>query len=327
MDEGLAQRVLEELARGGGALDVLEDARAQEDEHALEVQLPFLVRIRRGGREPLRILPILMQDDRPAACRALGLALASALADRAGTWVLAASTDFNHGEPHEVALRKDRAAIDAILRLDPEEFLAVVAHEDVRMCGHGQGLRADRRAAGVVVPGDVGGAAALPEHRAQRAGERADHVRRDTYPRVRALEDADEDVHVHEALSALERGGRHRTRAGDHAQLQRVERVRRRDEHDDERDELHPGHAAGAVIRSMKERRAPSGRSATAAIVSAIARTRTGSSHFPSARCMQAMRWSRSASGSAARMRTRSRAMSARVRAGAASRPSIIAWT
>lgn len=137
VDEGLARRVLEELARGGGALDVLEDARAQEEEHALEVQLPFLVRIRRGGREPLRILPILMQDDRPAACRALGLALASALADRAGTWVLAASTDFNHGEPHEVALRKDRAAIDAILRLDPEEFLAVVAREDVRMCGHG----------------------------------------------------------------------------------------------------------------------------------------------------------------------------------------------
>ncbi|MFQ5693363.1 MAG: AmmeMemoRadiSam system protein B [Nitrospinota bacterium] len=140
VDEALAGRVLKALespARAGGGLEVVVGGRAHEREHALEVQLPFLVRIRGRGDEPLRIVPILMRADRPESCRALGRALAEALADRPGTWVLVASTDFNHEEPHDVALRKDAAAIDAILRLEPEAFLEVVARRDVRMCGHG----------------------------------------------------------------------------------------------------------------------------------------------------------------------------------------------
>ncbi|MFQ5914041.1 MAG: AmmeMemoRadiSam system protein B [Nitrospinota bacterium] len=137
VDEGLAERVLEELRPIDGKLDVVEGARAHEREHCLEVQLPFLLRIRAGKGEPLKILPVLMQDYRPAVCRALGLAMASALADRKDSWALVATTDLNHEEPHETALRKDHAAIDAILRLDPEGLLEAVRREDVRMCGHG----------------------------------------------------------------------------------------------------------------------------------------------------------------------------------------------
>jgi AmmeMemoRadiSam system protein B len=140
IDGDLANRVNEELASGSAGnpgLSVVEGARAHEREHSLEVQLPFLLRIRSGKRGRLRILPILMQDYRPAACRALGKALGKALADRPDTWTLVGSTDFNHEEPHEVALRKDQMAIDAILQLDPEGLLEVVDREDVRMCGHG----------------------------------------------------------------------------------------------------------------------------------------------------------------------------------------------
>lgn len=140
IDEELANRVKEDLTSGSPknlGLSVVESARAHEREHSLEVQLPYLLRIRRGMRTPLRILPILLQDYRPAACCALGKALAKALADRQDTWTLVGSTDFNHEEPHDVALRKDKKAIDAILRMDPEGLLKVVTREDVRMCGHG----------------------------------------------------------------------------------------------------------------------------------------------------------------------------------------------
>ena len=140
IDEELANRVKEDLTSDFAqnlGLSVVEDARAHEREHSLEVQLPYLLRIRRGMREPLRILPILLQDYRPAACRALGDALAKALADRQDTWTLVGSTDFNHEESHDVALHKDQQAIDAILRMDPDGLLMVVDREDVRMCGHG----------------------------------------------------------------------------------------------------------------------------------------------------------------------------------------------
>ncbi len=48
-----------------------------------------------------------------------------------------ASTDFTHYESSMEAERRDRYAIDAILRLDPNSLLDAVYRYDVTMCGYG----------------------------------------------------------------------------------------------------------------------------------------------------------------------------------------------
>jgi AmmeMemoRadiSam system protein B len=112
---------------------LMEDAKAHEDEHSIEVQLPFLQRVVGA----FSFVPIAIGVSRYAALDALGHGLAHALKTSAGPVLIIASSDMNHYEPDDVTRIKDRKAIDQILALDPAGLYDVVRKEDISMCGYG----------------------------------------------------------------------------------------------------------------------------------------------------------------------------------------------
>ncbi len=129
IDRDLAQRVLDECPQAEA------DTSAHQREHCLEVQLPFLHRLRPG----IRIVPIVLGIRDPDRCRAVGECLAAIVASCSGAEggrpLLIASTDMNHYESDAVTRDKDRHAIAAIERLDPDKLDAAVTMHDISMCG------------------------------------------------------------------------------------------------------------------------------------------------------------------------------------------------
>jgi hypothetical protein len=112
---------------------LMEDARAHEDEHAIEVELPFLQR----SVGAFTFVPIAIGVSRYASLEALGHGMAQALKSSAGPVLIVASSDMNHYEPDDVTRIKDHKAIDQILALDPTGLYEVIHKEDISMCGYG----------------------------------------------------------------------------------------------------------------------------------------------------------------------------------------------
>jgi len=65
--------------------------------------------------------------------------LAEALAKVLLSWpspvLIVASSDMNHHEPQNVAMRKDRMALDRLINLDARGLFSVVVEHHVSMCG------------------------------------------------------------------------------------------------------------------------------------------------------------------------------------------------
>lgn len=120
-----------ELKRACSAL--VEDEVAHRDEHALEVQLPFLQAL--AG--DFRFVPIALGTRDYGALESLGQAIAAVLALRAEPVLIVASSDMNHYESDEITRRKDRAALDRVQALDPWGLYDVVRREAITMCGVG----------------------------------------------------------------------------------------------------------------------------------------------------------------------------------------------
>ncbi|MGH7838657.1 MAG: AmmeMemoRadiSam system protein B [Candidatus Binataceae bacterium] len=135
---GLAQidsALAAELKRAFPALR--EDAVAHEREHSLEVQIPFLQRL----RPDFQFVPVVLATDRYARMEELGQAVARVVKDQAartrGENVLViASTDMNHYESEAITRAKDERAIARILELDATGLYGVVRAESISMCGY-----------------------------------------------------------------------------------------------------------------------------------------------------------------------------------------------
>jgi hypothetical protein len=110
------------------------DQEAHRREHGIEVELPFLQRL---ATAPFRIAAVVLGTRAPAVMRALGAAIARALADLGDRVLVVASTDMNHFEDQETTLTKDQLAIDRMLALDAEGLLEVCRRERISMCGQG----------------------------------------------------------------------------------------------------------------------------------------------------------------------------------------------
>lgn len=110
-----------------------EDWVAHSEEHALEVQLPFLQR--RVGE--FRFVPIAIGPVRFDALAELGRAMARAIAALKEPVLIVASSDMNHYESDAVTRVKDRKAIERILALDARGLYDTVQHERISMCGVG----------------------------------------------------------------------------------------------------------------------------------------------------------------------------------------------
>ena len=105
---------------------------ANDPEHALEIELPFL---QRALAKPFRLLPLMLRDYRPETCKAVGDALAEIAAGQ--RVLLVASTDLSHYYPEVVAGPLDEYMLAQMAALNPEGVLR--AEEEGRgfACGAG----------------------------------------------------------------------------------------------------------------------------------------------------------------------------------------------
>jgi AmmeMemoRadiSam system protein B len=110
-----------------------EDEVAHRDEHAIEVQLPFLQCL--AGS--FRFVPIALGPLDFAELESLGRAIAGVVARQAEPVLLIASSDMNHYESDEVTRRKDSLALERLLALDPRGLYDVVRNASITMCGVG----------------------------------------------------------------------------------------------------------------------------------------------------------------------------------------------
>ena len=110
-----------------------EDVMAHHNEHALEVQLPFL----QAEVGDFSFVPIVVGVSRYEVLEELGQAIAAALAESPRKTLVIASSDMNHYESDAVTRAKDQKALEKILALDPAGLFDVVHREGISMCGYG----------------------------------------------------------------------------------------------------------------------------------------------------------------------------------------------
>jgi AmmeMemoRadiSam system protein B/AmmeMemoRadiSam system protein A len=114
IDEELAAQLLHESS-------AFEDrADAQAAEHSIEVELPFLQR----RFHDFKIVPIVMNNEDPAAMRPIGEAIARAIKGK--NIFLIISSDLSHYPPKDISRLADLTFLKALKRLDPD-YLALTA--------------------------------------------------------------------------------------------------------------------------------------------------------------------------------------------------------
>ncbi|MFQ5449671.1 MAG: AmmeMemoRadiSam system protein B [Nitrospinaceae bacterium] len=107
------------------------DSLAHKDEHSLETQLPFLQYFRRD----FKIVPLCMMRASFKECSEVSRAILKAAGDLKRSVLIVASSDMTHYESHEDASRKDKKAIERILRLDAKGLHETVEANHITMCG------------------------------------------------------------------------------------------------------------------------------------------------------------------------------------------------
>lgn len=119
----------EELSTGD---PIIEASRlGHRDEHAIEVQLPFIQKV----LGDVKILPIVMGEQRRDYCFHLGKRLAETFA---GTkTLLIASTDLSHYHPYEEAESLDKIIIGDVAEFDYEKMITDLETERAEACGGG----------------------------------------------------------------------------------------------------------------------------------------------------------------------------------------------
>ena len=110
-----------------------EDSEAHRSEHAIEVELPFLLAI----RQQFAFVPIALGTAQYELLHGLGEAIADVVAAQSEPTLVIASSDMNHYENDQVTRIKDHKAIDRISQLDEEGLFKVVMNEEISMCGFG----------------------------------------------------------------------------------------------------------------------------------------------------------------------------------------------
>jgi AmmeMemoRadiSam system protein B len=115
-----------------GAIAGMElDSEAHWREHGIEVELPFLSALAPHAR----VVGVVMGQASLAECKRFAQELHAFLAALGQRVLLVISSDLNHFAPEPENRRRDRIAIDAMLRLDPDALYHTVRENQVSMCG------------------------------------------------------------------------------------------------------------------------------------------------------------------------------------------------
>jgi AmmeMemoRadiSam system protein B len=123
-----------------------EDPDAHRHEHALEVQLPFL--LRRNPR--VRIVPVSFGPLPAATCVRIGNALADVMNGHSRDVLALASTNLSHYLPVEALAEQDDRALDRIRALDVEGLFQAAAQERSSDAADGAALPSGARLDGLV---------------------------------------------------------------------------------------------------------------------------------------------------------------------------------
>lgn len=112
---------------------IRDDKDAHENEHSLEVQLPFIQYL----KENFSIVPIsIAYQTSYEELEDLGHAISKAIQSWDKDVLIVASTDMSHYVSQKEAEIKDFLAIEEIKRLDARGLYSVVSQENISMCGY-----------------------------------------------------------------------------------------------------------------------------------------------------------------------------------------------
>ena len=114
VDQPALQQLAENLAQDNLTIYKI----AQDKEHSLEIELPFLQRALTGD---FSLLPIMISGKQPSTAKALGHALAKTLQGKSA--ILVASTDLSHFFPEPTARELDAEMLQQISAFSPEGVL------------------------------------------------------------------------------------------------------------------------------------------------------------------------------------------------------------
>jgi len=103
---------------------------ANDQEHSLEIQLPFLQCALRGE---FSLIPIMLRDQRRQLSRILGAVLADILKNE--SCLLIASSDLSHFYPEEIANELDKAVLQKISDFSPDGLFNLKDQGKGHACG------------------------------------------------------------------------------------------------------------------------------------------------------------------------------------------------
>jgi AmmeMemoRadiSam system protein B len=103
-----------------------------DQEHSLEIELPFLQRVL---SKPFTLLPIMIHTQTPYVSKLVGNALGKILQERNA--VIVASSDLSHFHPATTAEVFDRTILDRIESFDPEGVISAEEEGIGFACGRG----------------------------------------------------------------------------------------------------------------------------------------------------------------------------------------------
>ena len=121
----LDSRLLETL--GYGLIQV-----ANDQEHSLEIELPFL---QRALKSTFRLLPVMMRAQTPDVAHQIGEALAETV--RGKNALLVASTDLSHFYTQTIANKLDAAILKQVAAFSPEGIFDMEQNGRGEACGIG----------------------------------------------------------------------------------------------------------------------------------------------------------------------------------------------
>lgn len=106
---------------------------AEQREHALEVQLPFL----QYAVGDFELVPIVFYDRSLSNCRRIANALSEVMKGQTAQTIIVASSDLYHGPGAERAYRESARTAEAIVACDPLSFSEGVESGEYMACGAG----------------------------------------------------------------------------------------------------------------------------------------------------------------------------------------------
>ncbi len=127
---GIDERLAGLLLKNSAHLEV--DELAHIHEHSIEVQLPFIQYLLKA----FSFVPIVIGQSGLDTYKELGRQIGSAVTEYKKDVIIIASSDMTHYEEQTQAKEKDGRAIEAILKLDSDKLMEMIARYDISICGY-----------------------------------------------------------------------------------------------------------------------------------------------------------------------------------------------